>query len=85
MAEDCAFNKGDCSKCQLNLTVLVKLHVDMQSQCTCIFGVAPGLSDPFVQLTLMPPWVFSESSSEHFKTSVLKQTLDPFFNESFKL
>ena len=44
-----------------------------------------GLSDPFVQLTLVPPWVFTESSGKHFKTDVQKQTLDPFFNETFKL
>ena len=44
-----------------------------------------GLSDPFVQLTLVPPWIFTESSRKNFKTSVQKQTLDPFFNETFKL
>ena len=47
--------------------------------------VAPGLSDPFVQVALMPQSVFKKSSSKIFKTAVHKQTLDPFFNESFKL
>ena len=44
-----------------------------------------GLSDPFVKLKLMPPWVFSECSEKHFKTGVQKQTVNPFFNETFKL
>ena len=44
-----------------------------------------GLSDPFVQLTLMPSWIFSESSGKCFKTTVQRRTLNPFFNETFKL
>ena len=46
---------------------------------------AAGLSDPFVELSLLPEWLFTASAREHHKTAVHKQTLDPVFNEEFKL
>ncbi|XP_064406965.1 protein unc-13 homolog D-like isoform X2 [Halichondria panicea] len=42
-----------------------------------------GLSDPFVELTLMPPWHFGHTQSKKLKTSVKKKTLNPVFNEDF--
>lgn len=44
-----------------------------------------GLSDPFVELSLLPEWQFTASAREFYKTAVHKQTLDPVFNEEFKL
>ncbi len=40
-----------------------------------------GLSDPFVELTLMPPWNFGHTQSKKQKTSVKKETVNPVFNE----
>lgn len=65
-----------------------KLKLLPVNACTTIIKQSSfsGLSDPFVQLTLMPTWAFAKTSNnKHFKTTVRKQTLDPFFNESFKL
>ena len=44
-----------------------------------------GLSDPFVELFLLPEWLFPASAREQYKTAVHKQTLDPVFNEEFRL
>lgn len=44
-----------------------------------------GLSDPFVELSLQPEETFPESSEKQFRTTVQKQTLDPFYNEEFVL
>ncbi|XP_064406610.1 protein unc-13 homolog D-like isoform X2 [Halichondria panicea] len=40
-----------------------------------------GLSDPFVELTLTPPWHFGHTHSKKHKTPVKKKTLNPIFNE----
>ena len=51
----------------------------------CLWHFPPGLSDPFVELHLMPKSSFKDSSEKTFKTQVLKQTLDPVFNDEFLL
>ena len=48
-------------------------------------AVSVGLSDPFVELSLLPEWLFPESAREFFKTTVHKQTVDPVFNEEFRM
>ena len=50
--------------------------------CVCVYT---GLSDPFVELSLQPEETFPESSEKQFRTTVQKQTLDPFYNEEFVL
>ena len=45
----------------------------------------PGFSDPYVELTLMPDWLFPDTVKKKFKTAVHEKTLDPFFNEDFFL
>ena len=49
------------------------------------FPPPTGLSDPFVELSLLPEWLFPESAKELFKTTVQKQTVDPVFNQEFKM
>ncbi|XP_019853517.1 PREDICTED: protein unc-13 homolog D-like [Amphimedon queenslandica] len=44
-----------------------------------------GKSDPFVQVHLLPAFVFPEANEKIHKTSTKKQTLDPIFNETIKL
>ena len=56
------------------------------SLCVCLcVHVCTGLSDPFVELSLLPEEMFSDSSEKQFKTTVQKQTLDPFYHEEFML
>ncbi|XP_019853732.1 PREDICTED: protein unc-13 homolog D-like [Amphimedon queenslandica] len=44
-----------------------------------------GKSDPFVQVLLLPPFVFSEANKRIHKTETQKETLNPFFNETINL
>ena len=43
-----------------------------------------GLSDPFVQLTLMPTEAFAYETKV-MKTGVKNKNSNPFFNDTFKL
>ena len=47
--------------------------------CVVVYS---GLSDPFVELSLLPNWLFPDKQA---KTSTKKQTVDPLFNEEFLL
>ena len=37
--------------------------------------------NPFIELSLMPPWVFGPSKSQRLQTSKKKKTVNPVFNE----
>ena len=45
-----------------------------------------GSSDPYVQLTVLPQWKFTEANKKRpYKTQVEKETLDPYFNKEFQM
>ena len=47
-----------------------------------LLPLLPGLSDPFVELSLLPNWLFPDKQA---KTATKKQTVDPHFNEELYL
>ena len=49
-----------------------------------IYFAIPGLSNPFVQLTLMPTEAFPHETKV-MKTGVKNKNANPFYNETFKL
>ena len=49
-----------------------------------LFFFFSGLSDPFVQLTLMPTEAFAYETKV-MKTGVKNKNSNPFFNDTFKL
>ncbi|KAF8564682.1 hypothetical protein P879_11506 [Paragonimus westermani] len=72
-------------------TLTVHLYMQ-QSQLVvevlCASGLDPldsnGLSDPFVIVELMPKHVFA-SNPKPVRTKIIKNNLDPVFNEQFEL
>ena len=68
----------------LSLSLSLSLPPSLLSSIP-FFPPPTGLSDPFVELSLLPEWLFPESAKELFKTTVQKQTVDPVFNQEFKM
>ena len=70
----------------LTLSLSLSLSLPPSLLSSIPFFLPPtGLSDPFVELSLLPEWLFPESAKELFKTTVQKQTVDPVFNQEFKM
>lgn len=44
-----------------------------------------GSSDPYVVLTLLPQWQFPDTYKKTFKTHIVKESLDPYFDKEFKM
>ncbi len=65
------------------LMVLYKIPQFIQYALYCGTPLPTGLSNPFVELTLMPPWQFGHTQSKKQKTPVKKKTVNPVFNEDF--
>ena len=66
-------------------SLIPRRQVDTETVHLVHFFFPAGLSDPFVELSLLPEWQFTACAREFYKTAVHKQTLDPVFNEEFKL
>ena len=63
----------------LNICMTDHTHV-------CLCATSLGSSDPYVQLTVLPQWKFTESNKKGpYKTQVEKETLDPYFNKEFHM
>ena len=57
------------------------LELDSETVVICF----AGLSDPFIEFSLMPPWAFGLSKPHKIQTSKKKKTVNPVFNEEFMM
>ncbi|VDQ08634.1 unnamed protein product [Trichobilharzia regenti] len=78
-----------CSSSYGKLTVKVNyqrstLHVDIQRAKNLVPLDSNGLSDPFIIIELLPKHLFSETPKSS-RTKIVKNTVDPVFDEHFEL
>lgn len=62
---------------------MVCIRLDVLDDMTSFNTI--GKSDPFVQVLLLPSFVFLEANKRIHKTERQKETLNPFFNETINL